>query len=133
MPTCKGLIDVFGDTARNALGNLHQYNIGNAPKIINNYSIYDLWHILFAFDNRTAKDNKFLEKFSIEKLDIANERNKKGEEPKLKPVSRCTPLPAGGCRNRLEGRAGPREVRNLHHSGTAWEGRLERVRAPYAT
>jgi len=80
MPTCKGLIDVFGDTARNALGNLHQYNIGNAPKIINNYSIYDLWHILFAFDNRTAKDNKFLEKFSIEKLDIANERNKKGEE-----------------------------------------------------
>ncbi|MCO5234620.1 MAG: hypothetical protein M9933_00010 [Chitinophagaceae bacterium] len=80
MPVCKGLIDVFGDNVKNVLANLHQYNIGNAPKIINDYSIYDLWHILFAFDERTAKDKTFLEKFAIEKLNIQNEKNKKGKE-----------------------------------------------------
>ncbi len=80
MPVCKGLIDVFGDNANNALANIHQYNIGSAPKIFNCYSIYDLWHILFAFDERTAKDKKFLEKFAIEKLNIQNEKTKKGEE-----------------------------------------------------
>jgi hypothetical protein len=48
-------------------------------------------------------------------------------------VSRCTPLPAGGCRYRLELRAGAREVTNALDRGTAWEGRSERVRAPYPT
>src|SRR5690606_9560442 len=80
MPVCKGLIDVFGDNAKNALVNIQKYNIGNAPKIINEYSIYDLWHILFAFDERTAKDKKFLETFAIEKLNIQNEKTKRDEE-----------------------------------------------------
>lgn len=80
MPVCKGLIDEFGDNVKNALATIHQYNIGNAPKIANDYSIYDLWHILFAFDERTAKDKKFLEKFAIEKLKILNQKTKKEEE-----------------------------------------------------
>lgn len=84
MPVCKGLIDVFGDNAKNALANIHQYNIDNAPKeakiIAEKYSIYDLWHILFSFDEKTAKDKKFLEKFAVEKLNIKNEKTKKGEE-----------------------------------------------------
>src|SRR5690606_3621520 len=68
MPVCKGLIDVFGETVKNVLKNIHQYNIGNAPKIINGYSIYDLWHFLFAFDEKTATDQKFLEKCAVQKL-----------------------------------------------------------------
>ena len=48
--------------------------INNSPKIINNYSLYDLWHVLFEFDE------KHLESFAIEKLKIENEKNKKGVE-----------------------------------------------------
>lgn len=84
MPVCKGLIEVFGDNAKNALANIHQYNIDNAPKdakiIADKYSIYDLWHILFSFDKKTTKDKKFLEKFGFEKLKIKNEKTKSGEE-----------------------------------------------------
>ena len=39
----------------------------------------------------------------------------------------------GGCRCRLELRAGAREVTKFLGRGTAWEGRPERVRAPYPT
>ena len=46
-------------------------------------------------------------------------------------VSRCMPLPAGGCRMRLERHAQAREVRKRLGRGTAWEGRSKRVRAPY--
>ena len=45
-------------------------------------------------------------------------------------VPRCTPLPTGGCRKRLELRAGAREVTKFLGRGTAWEGRSERVRTP---
>ncbi len=83
MPICKGLVDLFDEKAMSALGNIEQYHIGNAPKIIDKYSIYDLWHILFAFDKRTAKDENFLEKFAVEKLDIQN----KTITRKKKPVS----------------------------------------------
>lgn len=80
MPVCKGLIDVFGDTAKTALTTIHKSGIDTAIKIIENkYSIYDLWHILFAFDERTAIDKKFLEKFAVEKLKIENQVTKKGE------------------------------------------------------
>lgn len=79
MPVCKGMIDVFGDEAKAALENIHQYNIGNARSLIGDYSVYDLWHILFAFDKRTAKDTKFLEGFAVKKLNIPNEKTKKGE------------------------------------------------------
>lgn len=81
MPVCKGLIDVFGDTAKAALATIHTSGIDTAIKIIENkYSIYDLWHILFAFDERTAIDKKFLEKFATEKLKIENQTTKKGED-----------------------------------------------------
>ncbi|HMT75395.1 MAG TPA: hypothetical protein PKA77_15085, partial [Chitinophagaceae bacterium] len=80
MPICKGLIDIFGNEARIALSNIHQYNIGNAPNLIGNYSVYDLWHILFDFDKKAAKNEKFLESFAVEKLNILNEKAKKGED-----------------------------------------------------
>jgi CRISPR-associated endonuclease Csn1 len=74
MPVSKGLIKVIGEKAKDEINNIYKYNIGTAPKIINNYSLYDLWHILFEFDE------KHLEKFAIEKLSITNEKTKKGEE-----------------------------------------------------
>ncbi|MDR1761496.1 MAG: hypothetical protein LBR55_03500 [Bacteroidales bacterium] len=80
MPVCKGLISVFDEQASHALNKIELFNIGNAPKIATQYSIYDLWHILFAFDERTAKDKKFLEKFATEKLKIENKKDKKGNE-----------------------------------------------------
>lgn len=83
MPVCKGLIDVFGETARNAINEIETQNIikqekdggfGNAFCIANNYSINDLWHILFAFDKRAAKEKNFLEIFAKEKLNIVDEK-----------------------------------------------------------
>lgn len=80
MPVCKGLISIWEDDGKKHVSNLHNYNIGNAPPIIHCYSFYDLWHILFEFDVRTAKDKNFLEKFSEEKLQIKREKNKKGKD-----------------------------------------------------
>ncbi len=74
MPVCKGIIKVFGENAKEAISTIHKYNIGNAPGIINDYSIYDLWHILFE------SDEKHLEAFAIEKLKIENISNKKGKK-----------------------------------------------------
>lgn len=48
---------------------------GNIPKIINGYSLYDLWHILFEFDEQ------HLESFTASKLNL---ENKKGKFAKLK-------------------------------------------------
>lgn len=83
MPVCKGLIDIWGDEARKALDIIELQNIsqqaksggfGNAPKIANNYSIIDLWHILFAFDKKTAKEKDFLITFAKEKLNIVDQK-----------------------------------------------------------
>lgn len=74
MPVCKGLIDVFGAELKEALSNIHVFNIGSAPKVIQSYSIYDLWHVLFDFDEGHLKD------FAIQKLQVQNQSNKKGEE-----------------------------------------------------
>lgn len=71
MPMCKGLIDIFGEKVQEGLLDIEQYNEENAPKIVNGYSIYDLWHIVFDFE-----DDSFLEKFAIEKLDVSNEEKK---------------------------------------------------------
>lgn len=81
MPICKGLISLFGDDAQNALLEIEKFNIGNAPKIKNGYSIYDIWHIVFDFDEQ------HLEKFSVEKLGIDNvSRKRKGEEIFISPL-----------------------------------------------
>jgi len=82
MPVCKGLIDVFGEQAREALDIVEFQNttqkdkcggFGNAFKVISNYSIFDLWHILFSFDEKTAKDKNFLTEFATEKLNQQKE------------------------------------------------------------
>ncbi|MDR1846891.1 MAG: hypothetical protein LBR17_02075 [Bacteroidales bacterium] len=83
MPICKGLIDVFGDNARDALFYIENYNIGNIdkkggfgnePKIIENYSITDLWHILFVFNEKTSTNKNFLKEFATQKLKIKDEK-----------------------------------------------------------
>jgi CRISPR-associated endonuclease Csn1 len=74
MPVCKGLIDVFGDSIANNLNDLSR-------KIINEkYSIEDLWHVLFAFDERTATEKDFRKKFAKEKLCLEIVKDKKGKD-----------------------------------------------------
>ncbi|GHT67414.1 hypothetical protein FACS189452_05090 [Bacteroidia bacterium] len=90
MPICKGLIDIFGDKTKQALLTLENFNtgnrdknggFGNEPKIIENYSVSDLWHAVFDFDE------KFLEKFAIEKLGVTNvTRKRKNEEFSVSPL-----------------------------------------------
>ncbi len=74
MPVCKGLIGLFGEKAKVELGEIEKYHIGNAPKIINKYSVYDLWHIIFEFDE------PHLEEFAIEKLNISNKTITKNKQ-----------------------------------------------------
>lgn len=72
MPVCNGLIDVFGETVESQIKELHKYNIGNAPKLINEkYSVFDLWHILYSCDEA------YLKYFAVQKLKIADQKNKK--------------------------------------------------------
>ncbi|MBC6399840.1 MAG: hypothetical protein GDA37_02295 [Ekhidna sp.] len=74
MPITKGLISIFGDEVKKAVYTLEQYNIGTAPKIIHGkYSIYDLWHILFDFDEA------YLKKYAVNSLKVENKKNKKEE------------------------------------------------------
>lgn len=90
MPVCKGLIDIFGDTAKQALSTIEIYNIGNQkenggfgnePKVIENYSVTDLWHAIFDFEET------FLKKFAREKLKIENIiRKRKGEDVSISPL-----------------------------------------------
>jgi len=72
MPVCKGLIDIFGNELKEAIYSVHNYNIGNSPKIIQGYSLYDLWHILFEFDKIHLKG------FAIEKLKLEDKVDKNG-------------------------------------------------------
>jgi len=74
MPICNGLLKVLGKDINSELSRIENFNIGTAPKIYNNYSIYDLWHILFEFDENYLKD------FANDKLEIKNLINKKGHE-----------------------------------------------------
>jgi CRISPR-associated endonuclease Csn1 len=74
MPVCRGLIDVFGKPIIEQIKVLHHYNIGNAPKIINEkYSVFDLWHALYSFDK------SYLKQFSVQKLGIPDQQIKKGK------------------------------------------------------
>ena len=90
MPVCKGLITLFGDNAKQALNEIERNNIGNckenggfgiAPKIIGQYSIYDLWHAIFSFDEQ------YLGKLTIEKFNILNvTRKRKGQDISVSPL-----------------------------------------------
>lgn len=81
MPVCKGLISIFGEKAKLQIREIEKYNIGNAPNMYDKYSIYDLWHILFDFDE------EHLEKFACEKLKIPNEiRRRKKKEISISPL-----------------------------------------------
>lgn len=66
MPFCNGIIKIIGEVASDALSEIEKYSIGNAPKIINSYSILDIWHAIFDFDE------EYLEKFAVEKLEVQN-------------------------------------------------------------
>lgn len=85
MPVCKGLIDIFGESAEIQISELHKYIIGGAakddkkhqkaPKIFNGkYSVLDLWHALYSFDE------PFLKYFAIQKLKVADITTKKGKK-----------------------------------------------------
>jgi CRISPR-associated endonuclease Csn1 len=83
MPICNGLIKLFGDNIIDELNQLHTYNIGTKEyNVYKDYSIYDLWHIIYDFEENYLVD------FSINKLDIPNKilKNKKGEEVIYNPV-----------------------------------------------
>ncbi|MEA2041891.1 MAG: hypothetical protein U9N85_04995, partial [Bacteroidota bacterium] len=71
MPVCKGLIKHFGNNVKEEIKQLHTYNIGTKEhNIHNNYSIYDIWHLIFE------TDNNHLEDFAVNKLDVKNEEKK---------------------------------------------------------
>lgn len=81
MPVCKSLVDLFGNDVQNALLEIEKFHIGNAPKMKNGYSIYDIWHIVFDFDEQ------HLGKFAVEKLGIENvSRKRKGEDTSISPL-----------------------------------------------
>lgn len=73
MPFCNGIIKILGDSASASLMEIENYNIGNVPKIINGYSILDIWHAIFDFDE------EYLETFALQRLGVLNidvKRNK---------------------------------------------------------
>jgi CRISPR-associated endonuclease Csn1 len=81
MPVCKDLIHLFGAKFGEQLNEIERYTENNAPKIIKNYSVYDVWHALFDFDD------DYLENLAKEKFGIANvvvKRNKK--ETQISPL-----------------------------------------------
>ncbi len=83
MPVCKGLIDIFGENVKKEIEQIHTYNIGTKEyNIINNYSIYDIWHLIFN------TDDDHLEDFAIKKLGVNTiiKEDKKGNEIKKNPI-----------------------------------------------
>lgn len=77
MPVCKGLINFFGENAKEEISQLHTYNIGTKKyNVYNNYSVYDLWHLISETDDDHIKD------FAEKKLGIESveKENKKGEK-----------------------------------------------------
>ena len=74
MPFCYGIIKIFGAEAGKALNEVENFNIGDANKLSKGYSVLDLWHALFDFDE------DYLGDFAVTKLGIADvtvKRNKK--------------------------------------------------------
>jgi CRISPR-associated endonuclease Csn1 len=85
MPICKGLISLFGSKVETEIYRLHTYGIDSKGyKVIGNYSVYDIWHLIFN------TDNDHLEDFAIKKLGISSikKTNKEGDEYLENPVVR---------------------------------------------
>ena len=81
MPFCNGIINIIGESALQALMEIENYSIGNAPKTIKGYSILDIWHAIFDFDE------EYLETFAISKLEIENVcRTRNKQEISLSPL-----------------------------------------------
>ena len=83
MPVCKGLINLFGENLIAEINQLYSYNIGTKEhNVYANYSIYDLWHIIYSFDE------DYLKTFAINKLRIKNEirTSKKGDIIEINPI-----------------------------------------------
>jgi len=77
MPTCKGLIDIFGEVITENLLKIHQFTGGDEPKIVGinkKYSTSDLWHVLYDFDD---KDPSYIKKFATEKLGVETKNTQK--------------------------------------------------------
>lgn len=83
MPICAGLVSIFGESIKEQIYELHKYIIGGshnkddhsrkAPKVVNGkYSVLDLWHALYSFDEI------YLKYFAVQKLRIPNETTKNG-------------------------------------------------------
>ncbi len=86
MPVCKGLITIFGDKVKEEIKQLHTYNIGTTGhNIYENYSVYDLWHLI------KETDDDHIEDFAVNKLGVKNEErinNKTGEIISYNPIVR---------------------------------------------
>lgn len=77
MPTCKGLIDIFGEVIIENLLKIHQFTGDDEPKALGinkKYSISDLWHVLYDFDD---KDPSYIKKFATEKLYVETKNTQK--------------------------------------------------------
>jgi CRISPR-associated endonuclease Csn1 len=74
MPVCKEMIKIFGDKIKGYILNLDENTENDAPNFIKNYSVYDIWHAVFHFDE------EYLEKLAKTNFKIGNvevTRNKK--------------------------------------------------------
>ena len=77
MPVCRGLIKYFGDKVKTEIGQLCTYNNGTKEhNVYNNYSIYDLWHLIFEADGDHIED---VAQKKLGKLSVVKE-NKNGEK-----------------------------------------------------
>jgi CRISPR-associated endonuclease Csn1 len=81
LPFCNQLIKIWGENVKEAILNIHLHDIDKAPKIINGYSILDLWHAVFSFDE------PYLQILSINKLGTSNiDLKRKGEIVSISPL-----------------------------------------------
>ena len=49
MPFCAGIMEIIPESLQ-SINEIEKINNSNAPKILDNYSVLDLWHALFSFD-----------------------------------------------------------------------------------
>lgn len=72
MPICKSIVDIFGDDSLKYILEMENCSIQNATSIIESYSIYDIWHALFSFDNEFLEG--LSDRFGLEKKIIKRKK-----------------------------------------------------------